>query len=162
MRKIAIMTGTRADYGLLRPLIAAVDASREAELQLIVTGTHLSAQHGKTIDEIVRDGFTPAAEVDIWGEELTQALTGEPGSQALTAAVETGEAMVQLNVVGVFGTSFSKVVQVASLFMEYSTFKFSLVFSVVHFICCVVPFPQISPPLGLITFTYTSLNAYIE
>ncbi len=97
MRKIAIMTGTRADYGLLRPLIAAVDASRDAELQLIVTGTHLSAQHGKTIDEIVRDGFTPAAEVDIWGEELTQALTGEPGSQALTAAVETGEAIAKFS-----------------------------------------------------------------
>lgn len=97
MRKIAIMTGTRADYGLLRPLIAATEASREAELQLIVTGTHLSAQHGKTIDEIVRDGFTPAAEVDIWGEELTQALTGEPGSQALTAAVETGEAIAKFS-----------------------------------------------------------------
>ena len=97
MRKIAIMTGTRADYGLSRPLIAAVEASREAELQLIVTGTHLSAQHGKTIDEIVRDGFTPAAEVDIWGEELTQALTGEPGSQALTAAVETGEAIAKFS-----------------------------------------------------------------
>jgi UDP-hydrolysing UDP-N-acetyl-D-glucosamine 2-epimerase len=97
MRKIAIMTGTRADYGLLRPLIAAVDASADAELQLIVTGTHLSAQHGKTIDEIVRDGFSPAAEVDIWGEELTQALTGEPGTQALTAAVETGEAIAKFS-----------------------------------------------------------------
>ncbi|MEY4019326.1 MAG: hypothetical protein RLZZ590_626 [Actinomycetota bacterium] len=97
MRKIAIMTGTRADYGLLRPLIAAVEASPEAELQLIVTGTHLSAAHGRTIDEIVRDGFTPAAEVDIWAEELTQALTGEPGSQALTAAVETGEAVAKFS-----------------------------------------------------------------
>ncbi len=97
MRKIAIMTGTRADYGLLRPLIAAAKASPEAELQLIVTGTHLSAAHGRTIDEIVRDGFEPAAEVDIWGEELTQALTGEPGSQSLTAAVETGEAVAKFS-----------------------------------------------------------------
>ncbi|MEY3889347.1 MAG: hypothetical protein RI931_469, partial [Actinomycetota bacterium] len=45
-RKIAIMTGTRADYGLLRNLIASVaEASKgpnpAAELQLIVTGTHL-------------------------------------------------------------------------------------------------------------------------
>ena len=96
MRKIAIMTGTRADYGLLRPLIAAVDASPEAELQLIVTGTHLSAQHGKTIDEIVRDGFTPAAEVDIWGAEPTKDLLGEEGTASLTAAVETGEAVAAL------------------------------------------------------------------
>ena len=46
-RKIAVMTGTRADYGLLRPLIAELDAASQGdnpavELQLIVTGTHLS------------------------------------------------------------------------------------------------------------------------
>ena len=96
-RKIAIMTGTRADYGLLRPLIAAAQASAEAELQLIVTGTHLSAAHGRTIDEITRDGYAPAAEVDIWAEEPTQALTGQPGSQSLTAAVETGEAVAKFS-----------------------------------------------------------------
>ena len=60
-RKIAVMTGTRADYGLLRPLIAELDAASQGdnpavELQLIVTGTHLSHEHGRTIEEIVRDG----------------------------------------------------------------------------------------------------------
>ncbi|MFM6966611.1 MAG: hypothetical protein ACKOWI_04520, partial [Rhodoluna sp.] len=67
-RKIAVMTGTRADYGLLRPLIAELDAASQGDnptvdLQLIVTGTHLSAEHGRTIEEIVRDGYHPAAEV---------------------------------------------------------------------------------------------------
>ena len=99
-RKIAVMTGTRADYGLLRPLIAELDAASQGdnpavELQLIVTGTHLSKEHGRTIEEIVRDGFHPAAEVDIWGAEPTKDLLGEEGSASLTAAVETGEAVAK-------------------------------------------------------------------
>ena len=99
-RKIAVMTGTRADYGLLRPLIAELSAASEGdnpavELQLIVTGTHLSEEHGRTIEEIVRDGYAPAAEVDIWGSEPTKDLLGEEGSASLTAAVETGEAVAK-------------------------------------------------------------------
>ncbi|AOY56529.1 UDP-N-acetylglucosamine 2-epimerase [Candidatus Rhodoluna planktonica] len=83
MRKIAIMTGTRADYGLLRNLIAQVAAEPKATLQLIVTGTHLSAAHGSTVSEIYADGFEPAAEVAIWGES----------SASIDAAIETGEAV---------------------------------------------------------------------
>jgi UDP-hydrolysing UDP-N-acetyl-D-glucosamine 2-epimerase len=99
-RKIAVMTGTRADYGLLRPLIAELSAASEGdnpavELQLIVTGTHLSEEHGRTIEEIVCDGYAPAAEVDIWGSEPTKDLLGEEGSASLTAAVETGEAVAK-------------------------------------------------------------------
>ena len=103
-RKIAVMTGTRADYGLLRPLIAELSAASEGdnpavELQLIVTGTHLSVEHGRTIEEIVRDGYAPAAEVDIWGAEPTKDLTGEEGSASLTAAVETGEAVAKFSLI---------------------------------------------------------------
>jgi len=103
-RKIAVMTGTRADYGLLRPLIAELDAASQGdnpavELQLIVTGTHLSAEHGRTIEEIVRDGYHPAAEVDIWGAEPTKDLLGEQGSASLTAAVETGEAVAKFSLI---------------------------------------------------------------
>ena len=103
-RKIAVMTGTRADYGLLRPLIAELSAASEGdnpavELQLIVTGTHLSVEHGRTIEEIVRDGYAPAAEVDIWGAEPTKDLIGEEGSASLTAAVETGEAVAKFSLI---------------------------------------------------------------
>ena len=103
-RKIAVMTGTRADYGLLRPLIAELDAASQGdnpavELQLIVTGTHLSHEHGRTIEEIVRDGYHPAAEVDIWGAEPTKDLLGEEGSASLTAAVETGEAVAKFSLI---------------------------------------------------------------
>jgi UDP-hydrolysing UDP-N-acetyl-D-glucosamine 2-epimerase len=103
-RKIAVMTGTRADYGLLRPLIAELSAASEGdnpavELQLIVTGTHLAEAYGRTIEEIVRDGFHPAAEVDIWGAEPTKDLLGEEGSASLTAAVETGEAVAKFSLI---------------------------------------------------------------
>jgi UDP-hydrolysing UDP-N-acetyl-D-glucosamine 2-epimerase len=103
-RKIAVMTGTRADYGLLRPLIAELSAASEGdnptvELQLIVTGTHLSEEHGRTIEEIVRDGYAPAAEVDIWGTEPTKDLLGEEGNASLTAAVETGEAVAKFSLI---------------------------------------------------------------
>ena len=103
-RKIAVMTGTRADYGLLRPLIAELDAASQGdnptvEIQLIVTGTHLSVEHGRTIEEIVRDGYHPAAEVDIWGAEPTKDSLGEEGSASLTAAVETGEAVAKFSLI---------------------------------------------------------------
>jgi UDP-hydrolysing UDP-N-acetyl-D-glucosamine 2-epimerase len=103
-RKIAVMTGTRADYGLLRPLIAELDVASQGdnpavELQLIVTGTHLAEAYGRTIEEIVRDGYAPAAEVDIWGAEPTKDLLGEEGSASLTAAVETGEAVAKFSLI---------------------------------------------------------------
>ena len=103
-RKIAVMTGTRADYGLLRPLIAELDAASQGdnpavELQLIVTGTHLSQEHGHTIEEILRDGYKPAAEVSIWAGEGTKNLLGEDGSQSLTAGVETGEAVAKFSLI---------------------------------------------------------------
>jgi UDP-hydrolysing UDP-N-acetyl-D-glucosamine 2-epimerase len=103
-RKIAVMTGTRADYGLLRPLITELDAASQGdnpavELQLIVTGTHLAEAYGRTIEEIVRDGFHPAAEADIWAAEPTKDLLGEEASASLTAAVETGEAVAKFSLI---------------------------------------------------------------
>lgn len=56
MRKIAVVTATRAEYGILRPLIFKLKEDKELELQLIVTGTHLEEKYGKTIDEIIKDG----------------------------------------------------------------------------------------------------------
>ena len=57
LRKVCIVTGTRADYGLLRRLIGAVARSKSMELQLVVTGMHLSPEFGLTISEIENDGF---------------------------------------------------------------------------------------------------------
>ncbi len=72
-RTIAVFTGTRADYGLLRGLARAIDASPEAELALIVSGSHLSTEHGTTSGEIAQDGLSFAAEIPIWSGDDTPA-----------------------------------------------------------------------------------------
>ena len=64
-RKICVVTGTRAEYGLLRPLLLILKNDPEIELQLIVTGSHLSAQHGSTVNEIEADDFTPSAKLPV-------------------------------------------------------------------------------------------------
>lgn len=65
MKKIAIVTATRAEYGLLTPLIRKVTESKDFILDLIVTGTHLSEKHGYTLDCILKDGFPVAHKIPI-------------------------------------------------------------------------------------------------
>lgn len=57
MRKICVLTGTRAEYGLLRGLLHAIQANKDAELQLLVTNMHLDSRFGNTYQEIENDGF---------------------------------------------------------------------------------------------------------
>ena len=57
MRSIAIITSTRAEYGLLKPLMEQLHQDKEIELRIVVTGMHLSHAFGNTIDEIHADGF---------------------------------------------------------------------------------------------------------
>ena len=56
-RKICIVTGSRAEYGLLRWVIQGIHEDSELTLQLIVTGMHLSPEFGLTYREIEQDGF---------------------------------------------------------------------------------------------------------
>ena len=57
MRKICIITGTRAEYGLLYWLMKGVESTNNLELQIIVTGMHLSSEFGLTYQQIEKDGF---------------------------------------------------------------------------------------------------------
>ena len=57
MRKIAVFTGTRAEYGLLYWVIKGLQEATEVELQLYVGGMHLSPEFGYTIEQIEEDGF---------------------------------------------------------------------------------------------------------
>lgn len=57
MKKICVITGTRAEYGLLKPLIKKIQDDTEVELQLVVTGMHLSPEFGLTYKEIEEDGL---------------------------------------------------------------------------------------------------------
>ena len=68
MRKICVITGTRAEYGLLYWLMKEIDADKALQLQIIATGMHLSPEFGNTYQQIESDGFTIDKKVDI---ELT-------------------------------------------------------------------------------------------
>ncbi len=63
MSRIGVFTGTRAEYGLLRPVLEALERSPRLEPRLIVGGTHLSAAHGATLAEIEADGRAADARV---------------------------------------------------------------------------------------------------
>ena len=73
MRKIAVATGTRAEYGLLYWIIKGINEDPEPELQLIVTGTHLSPEFGLTVKEIEKDGFPIAERVEMLLSSDTEA-----------------------------------------------------------------------------------------
>lgn len=64
-RKITVITGTRSEYGLLHPVMSAIEDHPELKLSIIATGMHLSRQHGYTIDEITKDGFMIEAAIDM-------------------------------------------------------------------------------------------------
>lgn len=57
MRKICVITGSRAEYGLLNGLMKAIKEDKSLELQVIATNMHLSPEFGLTYKEIERDGF---------------------------------------------------------------------------------------------------------
>ena len=65
IKKICVITGSRAEYGLLRKLIKLLDVSELFQLQLIVTGSHLSKKFGETVNEVERDGFKINSKIDI-------------------------------------------------------------------------------------------------
>ena len=64
-RKICVVTGTRAEYGLLRRLIDAIHASDVLSLQLVVTGAHLSSEFGFTVQEIIDDGYPIVRQIEM-------------------------------------------------------------------------------------------------
>lgn len=55
--KVCVITGTRAEYGLLRPILFKFRDNNKIDLTLVVTGSHLSNSFGNTQDEIIKDGF---------------------------------------------------------------------------------------------------------
>ena len=65
MKKLCIFTGTRAEYGLLKPIINEFAQSSEVETSILVTGTHLSNAFGNTIKEIEDDGFGNITQIKI-------------------------------------------------------------------------------------------------
>ena len=65
MRKIMVITGTRAEYGILKPVLTAIKRHPQLNLSLLVTGMHLSHEVGYTAKEIENDGFCIDNKVDM-------------------------------------------------------------------------------------------------
>ena len=65
MKKVCIITAARSEYGLLKWVIDGLHHDNELELQLVVTGAHLSEEHGRTVQFIEEDGYPIAARVDM-------------------------------------------------------------------------------------------------
>jgi UDP-N-acetylglucosamine 2-epimerase (non-hydrolysing)/GDP/UDP-N,N'-diacetylbacillosamine 2-epimerase (hydrolysing) len=70
-RKICVVTGTRAEYGVLYPVMKAIQRNSKLELSLIVTGMHLMREFGSTAKEIESDGFRIDAKVPMLSREDT-------------------------------------------------------------------------------------------
>ncbi len=64
-RKICVITGTRAEYGLLKWVMQEIQQSRVLDLQLVVTGQHLSTKYGLTYQEIEQDEFDIHYKIDM-------------------------------------------------------------------------------------------------
>lgn len=65
MKTITVLTATRAEYGLLSPIVKALKGCEEFKVKLVVTGTHLSPEFGLTYKEILNDGFEIDKKIEI-------------------------------------------------------------------------------------------------
>ncbi|NLA76489.1 MAG: UDP-N-acetylglucosamine 2-epimerase (hydrolyzing) [Clostridiales bacterium] len=83
IKSIAILTSTRAEYGLLKPIIDALGSAKTFDVKVLVTGTHLSESFGFTCKEIEADGVIIDAKIDI----LSQNDTPEAVSNSMAAAL---------------------------------------------------------------------------
>ena len=102
MRKICVITGTRAEFGLLRPLIALISKDEELQLQLIATGMHLSPEFGYTLDEIIAAGFLVDKKVECLLSSDTAVGVSKTIALAISGFADALEAL-QPNLVVVLG-----------------------------------------------------------
>lgn len=65
MKRICVVTATRAEYGYLKWLMKDIQADSALELQVIATGTHLEKTQGYTVEQIIADGIPVSAKVDV-------------------------------------------------------------------------------------------------
>lgn len=87
MRKIVYVTGTRADFGLMRSTLMLAQASQKLEISLCVTGMHLLAEYGNTVQEIEDSGLPISSRIPV-------SLTGESGAEMARALAGALEGMV--------------------------------------------------------------------
>ena len=93
LRRICIVTGTRAEYGLFYWLMHAIKNDTTLQLQVIATAMHLEDAFGHTVDQIRQDGFTVDAEVPM---QLTSDEPAEIASSTGAAVSGLAAAFKQL------------------------------------------------------------------
>ena len=93
-RRICVITGTRAEYGLLYWLIREIEGDAELDLQIVATGMHLSPEFGLTVKEIEKDGFTVDKKIETLLSSDTP--TGVCKAMGLTQ-ISLSEAFEELN-----------------------------------------------------------------
>lgn len=91
MRKIAVITGTRAEYGILKSVLKEIEANAGLQLSLIVIGMHLSLEFGYTVGEINRDGFKIGAKIAVLHSEDTKVSMAKSIGECLSRTAEALE-----------------------------------------------------------------------
>lgn len=76
MKTVGVVTSSRADFGIYRPVLRRIEASDRLELRVYVTGMHLSPEFGLTVDEIEAEGFEVAERVEMLLASDTPAAIG--------------------------------------------------------------------------------------
>lgn len=92
--RVCVATGTRAEFGIWRPVLRAITASKVLELKLVVTGMHLLEEFGGTVADIEEEGFEIAARVPMYegGQAIAAANKppkgGTPNSRSLARGIQ--------------------------------------------------------------------------
>ena len=84
-----MVTGTRAEYGILQPVLRAIETQKGLSLLLVVTGMHLSHEFGYTISEIEKDGFKISARVEMMPDSDTVQAMAESVGKGIIGMAET-------------------------------------------------------------------------
>ncbi|MFC1590169.1 UDP-N-acetylglucosamine 2-epimerase, partial [Candidatus Omnitrophota bacterium] len=104
-RKICVVTGSRADYAALRPLLYELKDDRTLKLQLVATGMHLSSDFGLTYREIEKDGFKIDEKIKILSSSDTPAGISKSMGLAMTGLAKAYERLAP-DILVVYGDRF--------------------------------------------------------
>ncbi len=103
--RVAVVTGTRAEYGLLAPVIARLSKDRAFDCRVIVTGAHLDRSRGYTVRELLADGVRIAARVPLRQRGDDGAAVASAISQAV-AGLSRAYARLRPDLVVLLGDRF--------------------------------------------------------
>ena len=89
MKKIAVITGTRAEYGILKSVLKEIEANPKLALSLVVVGMHLATEFGYTIKEIEKDGFRINTKIKVLHREDTGAAMAKSVGKCVSAIADS-------------------------------------------------------------------------